>query len=214
MVRDTVLGMPDEWSVSLVADGLDAVHLGTSHPFDILVLDLRFPVIDGYSAAAGICTTVEGELSTAPAVILVAAAVHELPASLPHGGIQIRVVFRDSPPELVRSALGWAADVTRDRPPPAAPAAGGQARTNADLPRTHGPHDASLLSARERQVLVSLCLGQSNRQLASALSVTEATVKTHVSRLLAKLGLASRVEAVVFAYENGIVVPGDRHRSA
>ena len=110
--------------------------------------------------------------------------------------------------------MSWAAGVAGGQEGDFPPARHGNELAERGTTRPHEPAWAGLLSARERQVLVSLCLGQSNRQLASALSVSETTVKTHVSHLLAKLGLASRVEAVVFAYENGIVVPGRGRRTA
>ena len=75
------------------------------------------------------------------------------------------------------------------------------------------PAAIGTLSAREREILVGLARGRSNRELADDLIVSEATVKTHVSNLLTELGVRSRVQAVVLAYEAGVVRPGERDDS-
>jgi DNA-binding NarL/FixJ family response regulator len=82
----------------------------------------------------------------------------------------------------------------------------------APAPRSGGSAPAAVavgtLSTREREILVGLARGRTNRELAGELVVSEAPVKTHVSNLLTKLGVRSRVQAVVVAYEAGVVRPG------
>jgi DNA-binding CsgD family transcriptional regulator len=71
------------------------------------------------------------------------------------------------------------------------------------------PRELDLLTAREREMLLLMTRGQSNAEITNALTISETTVKTHVARILAKLLLRDRVQAVVYAYETGLLRPGD-----
>jgi DNA-binding NarL/FixJ family response regulator len=109
--------------------------------------------------------------------------------------------------------LGTAAgDPAADPPAPGLPAAGGRGAGGL-VHQPVGPpfwrQRLGSLSERERQIFIGMARGRSNRDLSSDLFVSETTVKSHVSAVLAKLGLRSRVQAVVMAYEAGVVTPGE-----
>jgi DNA-binding NarL/FixJ family response regulator len=82
------------------------------------------------------------------------------------------------------------------------------ARFAATTPDPARRHELGALSEREREVLLEVARGRSNSQIARRLFIEEATVKSHVSSILLKLGLHSRVQAVILAYETGLVSPG------
>jgi DNA-binding NarL/FixJ family response regulator len=73
-----------------------------------------------------------------------------------------------------------------------------------------GPPALAELTAREREVLVKVCSGLSNTEIAELLHISEATVKTHVGHVMAKLGLRDRIRVVVYAYETGLITPRGR----
>jgi DNA-binding NarL/FixJ family response regulator len=199
---------PDMTVVGEAADGLEAVQAACAHQADVMIMDARMPRLDGVAATRQIRQA--GDL---PRVLML--TTFDLDeyafAALKAGASGF--LLKDVPPDELLFAIRAvhsgdavvAPSTTRrliDRFAPMLPA-----DAAADTP------DLGELTERERQVLILVAQGLSNAELAKQLFVSEATVKTHVGRILAKLGLRDRVQAVVFAYENGLVRAGDHGSS-
>ncbi|MEW1588046.1 response regulator transcription factor [Micromonospora vinacea] len=195
--------------VGEAADGERAVTMTRATRPDVVLMDVEMPGMDGLEATRQIVADGPG----APAVLILTTFDRDdyLFAAL-RAGASGFLLKNGTPEELIEAirvlARGdglLAPEITRRvistfaRP--------GDPRGTAH----RGPDaDAALaeLTPREREVLMLLAAGSSNAEIAAAIHLGEATVKTHVSRVLAKLGLRDRVQAVVFAYENGVVRPG------
>jgi len=185
------------------ADGAAAVALAASERPDVVLMDIRMPVMDGLEATRLITAAGPG----APKVVILTTFdlddyVYEALRSGASG-----FLLKDAPRADLVAAVRVAAagdallapSVTRRlieafarRPASAAPA----------------PSRLASLTPRERDILLQVARGRSNIEIARELVVTEATVKTHVGHLLAKLGLRDRVQAVILAYETGAITPG------
>jgi DNA-binding NarL/FixJ family response regulator len=193
--------------VGEAADGLQALDLARSTEPDVVLMDIRMPNLDGVEATARLFAL---ELPSAPRVVML--TTFDLDeyvfAALRNGASGF--LLKDTPPDTLIEAIRavsrgdalLAPSVTRrliedyvHRPaaPGAAPA----------------PPRLADLTDREREVLHLVARGLSNGEIAEALFLGETTVKTHVGRVFLKLGVRDRVQAVVLAYEAGIVVPGD-----
>jgi len=191
---------PDMTVVGEAADGLEAVEFARAHTADVMVMDARMPRLDGVAATRRI-----RQAGDRPRILML--TTFDLDeyafAALKAGASGF--LLKDVPPEELLFAIRAvhsgdavvAPSTTRRLLDRFAPM----------LPAQDGPAAAGLedLTERERQVLVLVAQGLSNAELARRLFVSEATVKTHVGRILAKLGLRDRVQAVVYAYENGLV---------
>ncbi|TCO64557.1 response regulator [Actinocrispum wychmicini] len=192
---------PDIEVVGEAADGAAAVAAAAALEPDIVLMDVRMPGMDGVTATGQICAR-----TNAKVIVLTMFDVDEyVYAALAAGasGFLLKDIRRDDLVNAVRLIAAGdallAPSVTR--------------RLIADLAgRGHPvPKLAARLddlTERERDTLRQLARGLSNAEIARALYVSEHTVKTHVSNLLAKLGLRDRAQAVVFAYESGLVIAG------
>jgi DNA-binding NarL/FixJ family response regulator len=187
--------------VGTAGDGREAVEVVRRTEPDVVLMDIRMPVLDGIAATRELTET------GSPSKVLVlttydldryvydalgaGAAGFLLKATPPDRLVEgIRTVCAGESllaPNLTRRLI----EAYLTQPPPGAP------RDELDE-----------LTDRERQVLVLMARGLSNDDIAAQLVVAQATVKTHVNRVLAKLGVTTRVQAVVIAYERGLVRPG------
>jgi DNA-binding NarL/FixJ family response regulator len=194
---------PDMTVVGEAANGLEALACLRGAHVDVVVMDVRMPKMDGIEATKRICQA--GDL---PKVLML--TTFDLDeyafAALKAGASGF--LLKDVPPEellfgirAVHSGDAVVAPSTTrrliDHFVPMLPGGAGEA-----------PPDLTGLTSREREVLALIAQGMSNTEIAEKLFVSEATVKTHVGRVLAKLGLRDRVQAVVFAYETGLVKAG------
>jgi DNA-binding NarL/FixJ family response regulator len=186
--------------VGEAVDGLDAVGQVERRAPDVVVMDIRMPRMDGLEATRRLRAVADVEVIVITTFDLDEYVIEALRAGA------AGFLVKDSPPERIIDAVHAVArgdalispEVTRrllDRFVSASPARAGDPRL-------------AELTPREHDVLLEIAAGRSNAEIAARLHLEESTVKGHVRRMLAKLDLSSRVQAVVFAYETGLVVPG------
>jgi DNA-binding NarL/FixJ family response regulator len=189
-------------SIEVVAEagtGEEAVRAATEHAPDVVLMDIRMPGMDGIEATR--------RLPRQRVLILTTFGLDEYIIDALRAGAS-GFLLKDAPTQEVVAAVRAVAagdavlapSVTRQlldqvgrRLPPA-------------VSHTHASEVD--LTEREREVLSMLAAGMSNSEISRALVLSEATVKTHVSNLLGKLGLRDRVQAVIYAYETGLIAPG------
>ena len=186
-------------------DGADAVRQARRLNPDVVLMDVRMPVMDGLEAARQILTAPDG--SPRPRVLMLTTFdLDEYVYEALRAGASGFLLKDATTAELIHAVQVVAAgdallapSVTR--------------RLIADFTRephaqTRSPVALDVLTSRETEVLTLIGHGMSNAEISDALSIAGETTKTHVKRILAKLGLRDRAQAVVTAYETGLVTPG------
>jgi DNA-binding NarL/FixJ family response regulator len=192
---------PDLVVVGEAGDGEQALRQSRELQPDVVLMDIRMPNMDGLEATRRIIAG-----SSARVLILTTFDADEYV----YGALQAGAsgfMLKDAPPEQLVTAVRAAAagnalidaSVTRRFI---------AQFTKAVRPAAATPPELGQLTSREQDVLRLLTQGLSNAEIAGKLIVEETTVKTHVSRILMKLGLRDRVQAVILAYETGFVLPG------
>lgn len=204
---------PDLTVVAEAGDGRTAVQVLRDTTADVVLMDIRMPHLDGLSATAQL---VEHWGRTRPAhapriIILTTFDVDEYALEAIRAGAS-GFLLKDAPPEEMLSAIR----TVHSGDAVIAPSTTKRllARMITPLPAeqlAHSPQADIIasLTDRERDVTLLIAKGKSNTEIAAELFVAEATVKTHVGRILQKFGARDRVQIVVAAYENGLVRPGE-----
>ena len=199
-----VLGsQPDLTVVGEAADGAGAIRLARDVPADVLVMDVRMPGLDGVAATREICQAAERPR----VLILTTFDLDEYVFAALRAGAS-GFLLKSAPPE----ELLYAIRSVHDGESVVAPST---TRRLIDRFLPHLPdtatadrEDLAELTAREREVLTQVGSGLSNAEIAALLHISEATVKTHIGHIMAKLGFRDRIQAVVYAYETGLIRPG------
>jgi DNA-binding NarL/FixJ family response regulator len=207
--RMVLQAQPDMEVVAEAGDGAEALDALRTTAVDVVLMDVRMPKLDGVEATSRICAA-SGHISDGDEPRVLILTTFDLDeyafAALKVGASGF--LLKDVPPQELLAAIRAvhsgdavvAPSTTRRLLDRFAPL----------LPSAAEPKSAGLrrLTEREREVLLLVAQGLSNGEIAVRLGLSEATVKTHVGRILTKLELRDRVQAVVFAYETGLVRAG------
>jgi DNA-binding NarL/FixJ family response regulator len=196
---------PDIEVVGDAADGEAAIELVTRLQPDVTLMDIRMPVLDGIAATRRL---VEAGVPTKLLVLTTFDLDEYVYEALRAGASGF--LLKDAPAEELAAAIRVVAAGDSMLAPGVTRRVIDAFVRRAPVPTRAAVDDRlGLLTPREREVLGLIARGMSNLDIAERLFVSEGTTKTHVSNVLAKLGLRDRVQAVVFAYEAGVVVPGE-----
>ena len=202
-LRKIVDGEPDMSVVAEAADGADAVDAAARAKPDVAVLDIRMPRMDGIEATRRI---VDRAGDGVRVLILTTFGLDEYVYEALRAGAS-GFMLKDAPPEELVEAVRVVATGAALLSPAVTRTVIEEFARRSPAAVTP-PREVEELTDREREVLTLLTRGRSNAEIAGDLFVSEATVKTHVAHLLMKLGVRDRVQAVIYAYESGLVQPG------
>lgn len=197
---------PDIEIVGEAIDGAEAVRLAVAALPDVVLMDVQMPRMDGLAATREVV-----ERTSARVVILTTFDRDDYLFDSLRAGASGFLLKNASPEDLVEAVRVVARGDALLAPEVTRRVLEAAAGTRRPAPVVDSAAQAALrqLTEREREVFALLARGLSNAEIGTEIFLAEATVKTHVSRVLAKLGLRDRVQAVVHAYRSGLVAPGD-----
>ena len=185
--------------VAEAATGEEAVAAAEAHAPDVVLMDIRMPGMDGIEATR--------RLPRQRVLILTTFGLDEYIIEALRAGAS-GFLLKDAPTQEVVDAVRAVAAGDAVLAPSVTRQLLDQVGRRLPAPVSRSADGLGELTEREQQVLRMLAVGLSNAEIAEALVVSEPTVKTHVSNLLGKLGLRDRVQAVIYAYESGLITPG------
>jgi DNA-binding NarL/FixJ family response regulator len=192
--------------VGEASNGIEALAAARDLQPDVVLMDIRMPEMDGITATRKLCEMRPADPSCPRVLILTTFDLDDYVYDALRAGAS-GFLLKDTPPETLADAIRVVAAGDALLAPSVTRTLLEEFTKTPASPRPHGGIDH--LTDREEEVLRQLARGLSNAEIADVLFVSETTVKTHVSHILAKLELRDRVQAVVVAYESGLVVPGD-----
>jgi DNA-binding NarL/FixJ family response regulator len=189
--------------VGEAGDGEEAVAEARRLRPDVVLMDIRMPTLDGIEATRRIVTA----HPSTRVLVLTTFGLDSYVYEALHAGAS-GFMLKDAPPEEIAAAVGILARGDALLAPAVTRAVIEEFARHQPLATTPPPPALAELTPREREVLNLLARGLSNPEICRQLVISEATTKTHVAHILQKLDLRDRVQAVIYAYETGLIAPG------
>ena len=199
-IRMLVSSQPDLEFVGEAGNGVEGIAMAADRKPDVILMDIRMPVMDGIESTRAILAASEARGEVAPRIVVLTTFDLDEAATRAIRGGASGFLLKDADPEFLLSAIRTVHSGTAV----IAAAATRELFEHFDSQHTGGaaPAEFGDLTSREREIFLLAARGLSNAEIASSEFLSEATVKTHISRVLGKLGLRDRVQLVVYAYEN------------
>jgi DNA-binding NarL/FixJ family response regulator len=193
---------PDLEVVGEAFDGAQAIEAAARLQPDVVLMDIRMPTLDGISATGRIVA----ERPSARVLILTTFGLDTYVYDALRAGAS-GFMLKDAPPEEIAAAVRIVARGEALLAPAITRSVIEEFARMPQVRHANTPAEVSTLTPREREVLDLLVRGLSNTEICRSLVISDATAKTHVARILQKLGLRDRVQVVIYAYESGLVTP-------
>jgi DNA-binding NarL/FixJ family response regulator len=189
--------------VAEAENGEEAVAAASRFRPDLVLMDIRMPVLDGIEATRRIV----GANAATRVLVLTTFGLDSYVFDALQAGAS-GFMLKDAPPEEIAAAVRLVAGGDALLAPAVTRSVVEEFARRAPAAARPEPPALEDLTPREREVLTLLTRGLSNPEICAQLVISEATAKTHVARILQKLGLRDRVQAVIYAYESGLIAPG------